>query len=105
MTDTVTTAELIAHLTAEIARLEGEVDTERRERRRHQATAAHYRTEARDLATERDTLGDTLRGHLAAAVQASEDRPGTPVLAAAVRQARKAYRVWQDVTGEGDGRG
>jgi hypothetical protein len=93
----------IAHLEAENRRLDKEVETERGERRRFQADANHYRAEARRLDDALEQLGDALRAQLAVAVQASEDNPGQAVLAAAVRQARKAYSAWETTKEEGRG--
>jgi hypothetical protein len=89
---------LVQRLEAERSQAVEEARVERSERARHQGDAAHYRSEARRLASQMEQLGDALRGALASAKQASEDNPGHAALAARVREAAASYRIYTAIT-------
>jgi hypothetical protein len=57
------------------------------------------RAVSRDLAGQLDTVGEGLTDLLQVAAQASEDKPGSRVLAARVRQARASLDLYTATTG------
>jgi hypothetical protein len=89
-------ARQIAHLEAEVKRLKGEAETEREERRRHQADADHWRAEAKTAADRWERHGDTLRHRLQRAVDAGTADPGNAGHIIAVHWAEQSYKAWED---------
>lgn len=91
-----TAAGQIAHLEAEVKRLAAEAETERAERRRHQADADHWRGTAKAATDRWDQFGDTLRHRLQRAVDAGSNDPGNAGHIIAIHWAEQAYKAWKD---------
>jgi hypothetical protein len=92
-------AKAIAHLEAEVKRLGAEAETEREERRRHQADADHYRAELKNADDRWERLGTTLRHRLQRAVGAGSADPGNAGHVIAVHWAEQAYKAWENGRG------
>jgi hypothetical protein len=92
-------AKTIAHLEAEVKRLAEDAATEREERRRHQADADHWRTEAKTAADRWERHGDTLRHRLQRAVDAGTNDPGNAGHIIAIHWAEQSYKAWEDSRG------
>jgi hypothetical protein len=89
-------AKTIAHLEAEVKRLTEDAAAERVERRRHQADADHWRTEAKHAADRWERHGDTLRHRLQRAVDAGTNDPGNAGHIIAIHWAEQSYKAWED---------
>jgi hypothetical protein len=85
----------ITHLESEVKRLTEEAATEREERRRHQADADHWRTQAKTMTEQWTRVGDTLRHRLQRAVDAGTADPGNAGHIIAIHWAEQSYQAWE----------
>lgn len=101
MSDTKTVSNLLESSQRARFELEETVKGLRQDLHKARVENNHLRAEDRRLAGQLGTVGEGLQALLVAAVQASEDNPGHASLAARVREARAAVKVYNAATGAG----